>query len=106
MYVDNQIYMYHDINRARERKKTEEVSEREREKILSLTLVVSFVSLSRFLPSHRLLPPSLVLLPQDGMLPLHRAAVNKAEVGVVEALLKAYPAAAQVKDRVCVSMMG
>ena len=37
---------------------------------------------------------------------MHYELVNKAEVGVVEALLKAYPAAAQAKDRVCVSMMG
>ena len=42
-----------------------------------------------------------MLLPQWGRLPLHEAAANKAEVGVVEALLKAYPAAAQAKDRVC-----
>ena len=73
---------------------------------LSLTLVVSFVSLSLSSSSHPRLPPSLVLLPQIGRLPLHYAAANQAEVGVVEALLKAYRAAAQAKDKVCVSMMG
>ena len=35
------------------------------------------------------------------MLPLHQAAANKADVGVVQALLKADPAAAQAKDKVC-----
>ena len=40
------------------------------------------------------------------MLPLHRALADKAEVGVVEALLKAYPDAAQAKDEEWVSMMG
>ena len=43
---------------------------------------------------------------QDGMLPLHQAVAAKADVGVVEALLKAYPDAAPAEDHVCVSMMG
>ena len=80
---------------------------REKRGSLSLTLVVSFVSLSLSSSSHPRLPPSLVLLPQFRRLPLHHAAANKAEVGVVEALLKAYPDAAQAWDAlVCVSMMG
>jgi hypothetical protein len=47
-----------------------------------------------------------VVLPQNDSLPLQYAAENKAEVGVVAALLEAYPDAAQAEDEVCVSMMG
>ena len=61
----------------------------------------SYLSLSNFLPSHPRLPPSLVVLPQQRKLPLHHAAANKAELGVVQALLKAYPAAAEAQDEVC-----
>ena len=44
--------------------------------------------------------PVVLLTAQDGDLPLHSAVRRQAPEGVVEALLKAYPEAAQAKGQV------